>query len=78
MSIRRSASRWASQGEIASNDSSSGGHQQIVISPHPRRATRKAARGGEGSSSQADEEDARVVEGRHVAAAREARASDVI
>jgi hypothetical protein len=78
MSIKRSASRQASQGEIASDDSSSGGHEQFVISPRPRRATRKAACGGEGSSSRADEEDARIIEGHVVATAREARASDVI
>jgi hypothetical protein len=78
MPVKRSANRWASQGEIASDDSSSGGHDQFVISPRPRRTTRKAARGGEGSSSQADEEATRIVEGCTVAMARGARASDVI
>jgi hypothetical protein len=78
MPVKRSASRQASQGEIASDDSSCGGHEHFVISPHPRRTTRKVAHGGEGSSSQADEEDTRVAEGSAVAAAREARASDVI
>jgi hypothetical protein len=76
--MKRSASRRTSQGEIASDDSSSGGHDQFVISPRPRRATRKASHGGEGSSSQADKEESRITEGRVVAATRDARASDVI
>jgi hypothetical protein len=78
MSIKRSSSMRASKGEIASNYSSSEGHDQFVISPHPRRATRKAAHGGEGSSSRADEGDTRIVEWHAMAAAREARASDII
>jgi hypothetical protein len=78
MPAKRAASRWASQEEIVSNDSSSGGDDQFIISPRPRRVTRKASRGRGASSSRADEEVARVAKGRAVAAAREARASNVI
>jgi hypothetical protein len=78
MHVKRSASRWASQGEIASDDTSSGGHEQFVISPRSRRVIRKVARGGEGSSTRADEEDARIAEGHAMVVAREARASDII
>jgi hypothetical protein len=78
MLVKRLASKWTSQEGITSSDSSSGGNEQFIISPCPRRATRKATRRGEGSSSWVDEEAARVVEGRAVAMAREARASDII
>jgi hypothetical protein len=61
-----------------SNDSSSEGQDQFVISPHPRRATQKTSRTCEGSTTQADEEATRVAEGHAVVAAREARASDII
>jgi hypothetical protein len=77
MPVKRSASRHASQGEIAFDDSSSGGHEQFVISPRPRRSTTRSSKtscGGEGSSSRAHEEDARIIEGHVVAATREARA----
>jgi hypothetical protein len=73
MLVKRSASQWTS---TTSDDSSGGGNDRFVMSPHPRRVTRKASRGGEGSSSHADEEAATITEGRVVA--REARASDVI
>jgi hypothetical protein len=49
-----------------------------VIAPCPRRATRKATRQGDASSSLADEEAANVAEGQAVSDAREARASDII
>jgi hypothetical protein len=75
MPVKRSASQRAS---VASNDSSSGGNDRFVISPRPRRVTRKQSRGGEGTSSHTNEEATRIVEGRVVTAAREARASDVI
>jgi hypothetical protein len=80
MHVKRLASKMAPHGEIASDDSSSGEDEQFVISPRPRRATTrssKAACGSEGSSSRADEEAARVVEGRVMAVAREAWKSDV-
>jgi hypothetical protein len=56
MSIKRLASRWASHDDPSSNDSASRGDDQFVISPRPRRETRKSTRRGEASSSQADEE----------------------
>jgi hypothetical protein len=78
MPAKREASKRASQEEIVSDDSSSGGDDQFVILPRPRWVIRKASRGHGASSSWADEEATRVAEGRAVAAAREARASDVI
>jgi hypothetical protein len=75
MSVKRFGSRRAS---TASDDSSSGGNDRFVISPRPRRVTRKQTHGGEGSSSHVDEEATRINEGCAMAAAREARASDVI
>jgi hypothetical protein len=77
MPTKRAANRHLSQEEIASDDSSSGGDDQFLISPGPRRATRKVSYGSVSSSSRADEEAARVTEGRAVAAAREAIASGV-
>jgi hypothetical protein len=70
MPAKRVANRQASQEEIVSDDSSSGGEDQFIISPQPRRVTRKASHGCGASSSQADEEVARVAEGCAVAAAR--------
>jgi hypothetical protein len=71
--------RLASQRHTTPSDnSSSEGQDQFVISPCPRRATQKASRRGEGSSSQEDEEAAKVAEGRVMATAREARESDVM
>jgi hypothetical protein len=55
-----------------------GGNNRLVISPHPRGVTRKQSHGGEGSSSHADEEAARITRGHAVVVAREARASDII
>jgi hypothetical protein len=78
MPAKRADSRRASQEEIAYDNSSSGGDDQFVISPQPRRITRKASHGNGASSSWTDEEATRVVEGRAMVAAREARASDVI
>jgi hypothetical protein len=78
MLAKRAASKRASQEEIASDDSSSVGDDQFVISPRPRRAIRKASHGGTSSSSRANEEVARVAEGRAVVATSEARASNVI
>jgi hypothetical protein len=75
---KRVASREASQQEIASDDSSSDRDNQFAISPRPRQVTRKASHGSMASSSRADEEAARVTEGRVVVAAREARASGII
>jgi hypothetical protein len=46
-----------------------------VIVPHPWRATRKATRRGDASSSQADKEAANVVEGQPI---KEARSNDTI
>jgi hypothetical protein len=78
MPTKRAVGRRLSQEEIASDDSSSRGDDQFVISLQPRRATRKASHGGAASSSRGDVEAARVTEGRVVAAAREARASSII
>jgi hypothetical protein len=80
MPLKKSARKRGSQRETTSNDSSSGGNEQFVISPRPRRATKMAARGsGESSSRQVVKEEARlIVDGRVVAVAREARESDVI
>jgi hypothetical protein len=75
MPLKRTASRHAS---ATLNDSSSGRDNQFVILPRPRQATRKASCGGAASSSWADEEAAKVVEGYVVAAEREARESDII
>jgi hypothetical protein len=75
MPIKRSASLWES---TASDDNSSGGNNRFVISPHPRRVTRKQTHGGEGSSSHADEEAAGIAKGHTMIAARGARTSDVI
>jgi hypothetical protein len=75
MPVKRFAS-W--RAFTAFDDSSSWGNDRLVISPRPRRAAQKQSRGGEGSSSHADEEVERIAEGRVVAATREARASDVI
>jgi hypothetical protein len=55
-----------------------GGNDRFVISPHPRGVTRKQSHGGEGSSSHANEEAARITRGHAVVVAREARASDII
>jgi hypothetical protein len=49
-----------------------------VIAAHPRRATRKATRSGDASSSQADEEAANVAEGQAIREARDVRASYII
>jgi hypothetical protein len=79
--VKRFTSKRASQGEIASDDSSSRDDEQYVISPCPRRSTTqsgKTASGGEGCSSRADEEDVWIAEGRAMVVAREARASDII
>jgi hypothetical protein len=78
MPTKRAVGRRLSQEEIASDDSSSRGDDQFVISLQPRRATRKASHGGAASSSRGDVEAARVTEGHAVAAAREARASGII
>jgi hypothetical protein len=78
MPTKRAANRQSSQEEIVSDDSSSKGDDQFVISPRPRWVTRKASRGRRASSSRADEKVARVAEGRAVAATRETRASNVI
>jgi hypothetical protein len=80
MPLNKLARKRRSQGETSSDDCSSEGHEKFVISPRPKRATRKAARGsGESSSRQVAEEAVRLaVEGCAVAATREARASDVI
>jgi hypothetical protein len=78
MPAKRAASRWASQEEIVSDESSREGDDQFIISPRPRRVTRKASLGRGASSSWVDEEAARVAEGHAVAAAREVRASNVI
>jgi hypothetical protein len=67
MPTKRAVGRRLSQEEIASDDSSSRGDDQFVISLQPRRATRKASHGGAASSSRGA-----------VAAAREARASGII
>jgi hypothetical protein len=75
MPVKWPASRQAS---ATSDDSSSGGNDRFVISPRPRRETRKASHGGEGSCSHTNEEATRIVEGRAVAAVREANASGII
>jgi hypothetical protein len=61
----------------SSSDSSSR-DDDFVIAPCPRRATRKATRRGDASSSQADEEATNVADGQAIRDAREARASDII
>jgi hypothetical protein len=78
MLTKRAANRLASQEEIVSDDSSSEGDDQFVISLRPRRVTKKASHGRGVSSSRADEEAAWVLEGCAVVAIREARASNVI
>jgi hypothetical protein len=72
MSVKQLASRRASQDDPSSDDSVSRGDDQFVISPHPRRSTRKSTRQGETSSSQADEEAIRIAEG-HATVAHEMR-----
>jgi hypothetical protein len=52
MCSKRDASRAASQEQITSVDSSSGGQDQFIILPHPKRAVRKMR--ARASSSQAD------------------------
>jgi hypothetical protein len=69
MHVKQLASRWASRDDPSSDNSVSGGDDQFVISPRPRRETRKSTHRGEASSSQADEEAARIDEGHAVAAA---------
>jgi hypothetical protein len=61
-----------------SNDSASGGDDQFIISPHPRRETRKLTHEGEESPSQTNEEAARITEGRAAAATQDAKARDEI
>jgi hypothetical protein len=78
MPIKRVASRQGSRNDPSSDDSSSRGDGQFIISPRPRRETRKSTHQGEGSSTQADEEAANKAEGRSMAAAREAKASGII
>jgi hypothetical protein len=78
MPTKRAAIKQASQEEIVSDDSSSREDDQFVISPRPRRVTRKATRGRGASSSWADEKATRVAKGRVVAAVREAMTSNVI
>jgi hypothetical protein len=75
MPVKRSTSQWAS---ATFDDSSSGGNDQFIISPHSKGATRKQSHGGEGSSIHANEEAERITEGHDVAAARGAKASDII
>jgi hypothetical protein len=75
--VKRAASQRTSHDDPSSSDSSSR-DDDFVIAPRPRRATRKATRRGDASSSQADEEAANVAEGQAVRDAREARASDII
>jgi hypothetical protein len=77
MPIRRATSQRASRDDPSSDDSSSRG-DDFVIAPRPRRETRKATQQGDASSSQANEEATKVVEGQAVRDAREARASDII
>jgi hypothetical protein len=78
MRSKRAASRDASQKETASGDSSSDRNDQFVIQPRPRQTTRKVSCGHMASSSRADEEAARIAEGRAGAAERDARASMII
>jgi hypothetical protein len=78
MPIKRLASRRASHDDPSSDDSASGEDDQFVISPRPRRETMKSTCRGEASSSQADEEAARIAEGRAAAATRDTRATDEI
>jgi NAD(P)H-dependent flavin oxidoreductase YrpB (nitropropane dioxygenase family) len=77
MLVKRAASHQASRDDLPSDDSSSQG-DDFVISPCPRRATRKTTRQGDASSSQGDEEATNMAEGQAVRQAREARASDII
>jgi hypothetical protein len=76
ISSKRATSRATSQEEIASDDNSSGGDDQFVISPQPRRTVWKARVGV--SSSRATEEAANMAEGHAVREAREARARDEV
>jgi hypothetical protein len=68
----------ASRDDPSSNDSASKGYDQFVISPRPRRETRKSTHRGEANSSQADEEATNMATGRAAREAREERASDEI
>jgi hypothetical protein len=77
MPVKRAASRRVSHDDPSSGDSSSR-DDDFVIAPRPRRATRKATRRGDASSSPADVEVTNVAEGQAVSDAREARASDII
>jgi hypothetical protein len=78
MPIKRLASRRASHDDPSDDDSVSGGDDQFVISPQPRRETRKSTRRGEASSAQVDEEAARITEGHATTVARDARVRDEI
>jgi hypothetical protein len=68
----------ASHDDPSSDNSASGRDDQFVVSPRPRRETRKSTCRCEASSSQADKEVTRIGEGRVVAGARDARARDEI
>jgi hypothetical protein len=63
MSAKRLASKRASHDDPSSDNSASGGDDQFVISPRPRRESRKSTCRGEASSIQADEEAAQIAEG---------------
>jgi hypothetical protein len=78
MSIKWLASTRASHDDHSSDDCASEGEDQFVISPRPKSETRKSTHRGEASSSQADEEAARIAEGRAVAVTRDARVRDDI
>jgi hypothetical protein len=68
MPVKQLASRQSSHDDPSSDDSASGGDDQFIISPRPRRETRKPTHRGESSSYQADEEAARITKGHAVAA----------
>jgi hypothetical protein len=78
MLVKWLASRQASRDDPSSDDSVSRRDDQFVISPRPRRETRKSTHRGEASSSQDDEEATNIAIGRAAREAREERASDEI
>jgi hypothetical protein len=69
MPVKQLTSMRASRDSSSDDDSASGGDDQFVISPCPRRETRKSTCQAEASSSQADKEATWIAEGHAVVAA---------
>jgi hypothetical protein len=77
MLVKRTTSRRASRDDTSSGDSSNSG-DNYVITPHPRRETRKTTQWAAESSFWAAAEAADLAEGRAIREAREARESGII